>query len=116
MKIPKLKYYYLALAPDGYAEFEQSRKLPITGVNIDIVTGTVSGRDHWLLCSTADRADNIVRELFRYRGRTYVLRIPRDCVDRSALMPDPAVPECWRYNRTISVPHCGVYAMDLADQ
>ena len=115
MKIPKLKYYYLALAPDGYSEFERSRELPITGVSIDIMSGTVSGRDHWQLCGTPDVADNIVRETFRYGGRTYVLRIPADCVDRSALTADPAVANCWRYNKTIRVPHCGVIALDLAE-
>lgn len=113
MKLPKLKYYYLALAPDGYADFERTRELPITGVNIDIVTGTVTGRDSWHLAATPAIADDLVREAFRYGGHTYVLRIPAESVDRSLLKPVPNQSQIWQYSKTLHVPHCGVYRYEI---
>lgn len=113
MKTPKLKNYYLALAPDGYAEFEKTRTLPITGVKLDVVTGTATGREHWFLSATPNLADELIRETFRYGGPLYVLRIPADCVDRSLLKLSPNQTQIWQYGQTIEVPHCAVYKYDM---
>lgn len=111
MKLPKLKYYYLALNPDQYREFEQSRRVEITPTVIDVVSGTVSGRPQVYLASTASLADDLVREHYRYHGVTWVLRIPRDAVDRGRLVP--VTREVYSYDRTLELPHCGVYRFEL---
>lgn len=113
MKIPKLKYWYLALPPDGYQEFERTRTLPVTGVSLNVMTNTVTGRDHWYLATTPALADELVRETFRYGGSTYVLRIPTDCIDRTRLKLAPNQSEIYQYPQTIKVPHCAVYKYDM---
>ena len=113
MKTPKLKNYYLAVPPDGYAEFERTRTLPITGIHINLTTGQTQGREHWFLAATPNLADELVRETFRYGGTVYVLRIPADCVDRSLLKLAPNQTQIWQYPQTITVPHCAVYRYDM---
>lgn len=113
MKIPKLKYYYLALPPDGYQEFEQTRTLPITGITIDVMTGNITGRDHWALTATPALADDIVRQTRQYSGAVYVLRIAAADIDRSLLVPAENQTQVWRYPKTLNIPHCGVYKYEL---
>lgn len=113
MKIPKLKYYYLAVPPDGYVEFENTRTLPVNGVKLDVMTGKVVGRDHWYLSATAALADELVRETFRYGGTVYVLRIPAEHVERQLLKLAPNQTDIWQYPKTLVVPHCGVYKYDM---
>lgn len=113
MKTPKLKYYYLALPPDGYVEFERTRTLPITGVKLDVMTGTVTGREHWYLAATPALADELVREAFNYGGSVFVLRIPASDIDRKQLKLSPNQTQIWQYPKTITVSHCAVYKYDM---
>jgi len=108
MKQPKLKNYFVALAPDEYQQFEQSRTLRIRPATIDIVSGVVSGKPYLYLAARPDIVDNLVREQYRYSGSVYVLRVPADCVDRSRLTPMEGGTQTWQYDRDLVIPHCGV--------
>lgn len=108
MKLPKLKYYYIALPPDGYELFEQSRRLEVQPVTVDVMTGRISGRPFYTVCARPDLADDAVRVTYRYGGPVYILRVPRDCIDRSALQVTEH-PEIWQYAQDLDIPHCGVY-------
>ena len=112
MKIPKLKYYSVALNAEEYRLFESSRELRVWPTTvIDTDTGQIYGRTQLLLSASAAEADTQFRITNQYRGSVYVLRIPRECVDRSLLKP--AGSNCWYYGRTIRVEHCGVDRFDL---
>lgn len=112
MKIPKLKYYSVALNAEEYRLFESSRELRVWPTTvIDTETGQIYARTQLLLSGSAAEADTQFRLANKYSGAVYVLRIPRHCVDRSVLKP--AGPNCWSYGRTIKVDHCGVDRFDL---
>jgi len=114
MRKPKLKNYFVAIPPDEYREFEQSRTLRIRPATIDIMTGTVTGRPYLYLAARPDTVDNIVREQYRYSGVVYILRVPSDCVDRDRLTLVDGGTETWQYNQDLVIPHCAVYQYALA--
>lgn len=109
MKLPRLKNYFVAVPPDLYQEFEQSRVLPVVPLTVDIMSGEVRGRPSWYLAAQPDLADNLVREQYRYGGAVYILRVPADCVDRSQLKPVEGSSQVWRYDHSMTIPHCAVY-------
>ena len=111
MKIPKLKYFYLAMPEDQYAQFEQSRRVEVTPVTFDVLSGTMTGRPYLTLCATAGQADDLVRQHYRHHGAVYVLRISNRHIDRKNL--EAISDQSWRYNQTLSIAHCGVYRYDL---
>jgi len=111
MKLPKLKYYYLAMPEDQYREFENTRLVETSPVAIDTLTGVVHGRPYLTLTSTAGLADDLVRQHYGHTGPVFVLRIARDCIDRRCLQPQD--PDVYHYGATLHLPHCGVYRYDL---
>lgn len=112
MKIPKLKYYYLAMNPGEYQDFEKNRSILVNAkAVIDMETGRILNRQHLLLFASAAVADTQYRRSREYMGSVYVLRLPREVVDRSQLL---SVGEnAWQYGRSITVDHCGVDRFDL---
>jgi hypothetical protein len=114
MKQPKLKNYFVALAPDEYAEFEQSRTLRIRPATIDIMSGVVSGKPYLYLAARPDIVDNLVREQYRYSGAVYILRVPAHTVDRSRLTPMEGGTQTWQYDRDLVIPTCGVDCYEIA--
>lgn len=115
MKMPRLKNYFLAIPPDLYQEFEHSRQLRVEPVQINVITGQLQGRPHWLLCAQPDLADNLAREQYQYRGAVYILRIPQGCIRRDQLQAVSHSDQIWQYPCTIQVPHCAVYRYELAN-
>lgn len=111
MKLPKLKYYYFAMPEDQYEEFERTRLVETSPVEIDTLTGALRGRPYLTLTSTAGLADDLVRKHYRHTGPVFVLRIPRDRIDRSCLQPTD--PDVYHYSATLNLEHCGVYRYDL---
>ena len=112
MKIPKLKYYYFAMNPDEYRDFESNRTILVMPTTvIDVETGRIFARTQLMLSGSAAVADTQFRRANEYHGSVYVLRIPRECVDRSQL--ESLGNNCWQYRRSITVDHCGVDRFDL---
>ncbi len=112
MKIPKLKYYYLAMNPEEYSDFDANRTILVDAqAVIDVDTGRIRNRQHLLLLGSATVADTQYRRSHDYLGAVYVLRIPREVVDRSQLKPVGL--NAWQYARSITVAHCGVDRFDL---
>lgn len=112
MKIPKLKYYYFAMSPEEYSDFETNRTILVdVSAVIDTATGQIRNRQRLMLLATAAEADTQFRLATESLGSVYVLRIPRESVDRSRL--DPVGTMAWYYDRSITVSHCGVDRFDL---
>ena len=110
-KIPKLKYFYLAMPADEYAVFEKSRRVEVSPVSFDVLTGAMTGRPYLTLCATAGLADDLVRQHYRHSGTVYVLRIHNTDIDRSHL--SAVTDQSWKYDRSLEIEHCGVYRYDL---
>ena len=111
MKLPKLKYYYYACNETEYAEFERTRRIETSPLEFDMATGGMSGRPYLTLCATAGLADDLVRQHYRHDGAVFVLRIPRELVDRRCLKPRDA--DVYHYSASLEIDHCGVYRYDL---
>ena len=111
MKLPKLKYYYLGLTAAEYQEFEHSRCVRTSPVSIDPVSGTVSGRPRLTLWVSPVLADDHVR-VQGYAHSVYVLRIPRELIDRDHLRR--VTPSEMQYVTDLQILHCGVERFDLA--
>lgn len=114
MKLPKLKYYYVALTVDQYREFETSRRLEVEPAEIDVVTGRIRGRVAWIMCSRPSLADSVHRALHSWRQPLYVLRIAAGDIDRSALRATES-DQVFEYTQTLTLPHCGVERFEIAD-
>ena len=114
MKIPKLKYYYLAMSETDYREFEQTRRIePVRKTTLNPATGRLSTALLYLYSRPAT-ADTRYRQLNNYgHWPVYVLRIPREYIRRESLesAPDPA--GMWIYSDAIVLPHCGVERFEL---
>lgn len=83
MKLPKLKYYYYAMSSDAYIDFATSRRLEVNPtLNIDVLTGTVTGRTILVLGDSTKEIDDHFRRAHNWPKPVYVLRIPRELVDR----------------------------------
>lgn len=111
MKLPKLKYYYYACPETEYLEFERTRRIETSPLEFDIATGGMSGRPYVTLCESAGLADDLVRQHYRHSGAVFVLRIPRELIDRRCLKPTDA--GVYHYSANLDVKHCGVYRYDL---
>ena len=99
MKIPKLKYYYVALNSNDYEEFELTRQVPARPVLYLYARPTV--------------ADTRFRQLTHSIDTVYVLRIPSDLVPRSQLTAAPDPEGMWIYSQSIALPHCGVERFEI---
>ena len=110
----KLKRYRVPLLPEDYAEFEQSRTVPVRPISIDLASGAVSGRPHIWLGATTPQADEWIRaQNPGYTGAVYVLWVPRDAVPRELLVVSGGG---WHLSRTLHVPdHCGVELVELPE-
>ena len=114
MKIPKLKYYYLAMSETDYKTFEQTQTIqPVRKTTLNPATGQMTTPFMYLYSRPAT-ADTRYRQLNNYQHYpVYVLRIPREYVRRESLTsaPDPA--GMWIYSDPILLPHCGVERFEL---
>jgi hypothetical protein len=114
MKIPKLKYYYLAMNETDYQEFARTRTIqPQRKTTLNPATGRLSTALLYLYSRPAT-ADTRYRQLNNYQHYpVYVLRIPREYVRRESLtaVDDPA--GMWIYGDEILLPHCGVERFEL---
>ena len=114
MKLPKLKYYYYAMSPEDYVKFELSRELTVSAqFRVDVITGTVSGRTVLILADSVAEIDEHFRRAHRWSSSVYVLRIPRDLVDRDRLLR--ASDHLYEYRACITIPHCGVERVEPAE-
>ena len=112
MKTPKLKAYYTALSATEYRDFETSRRIEVDQrVNINPLTGAVSGRRYIYLSATPDGADTDYRTRTRREDSVWVLRVPAATVDRTQLTAQGD--QTWAYGHSIDLPHCGVMRFDL---
>ena len=114
MKIPKLKYYYLAMSETDYAEFERTRTIePVRKTTLNPATGRLSTALLYLY-SRPFTADTRYRQLNNYgHWPVYVLRIPREYIQRESLTPAPDPAVMWIYSDAILLPHCGVERFEL---
>ena len=114
MKIPKLKYYYLAMSESDYQEFARTRTIqPQRKTTLNPATGQLTTALLYFYSRPAT-ADTRYRQLNNYQHYpVYVLRIPREYVRRESLTPvdDPA--GMWIYADPILLPHCGVERFEL---
>jgi hypothetical protein len=118
MRIPKLKYYYHALNPADYKQFEQSRQLLINQpATINMATGQVSRviPFHYLY-SQPTTADTRYRQLNSWTSTVYVLRIPAHIIPRAHLESTEDPRGMWLCRANLSIAHCGVEAFELATQ
>ncbi len=114
MKIPKLKYYYLAMNESDYEEFARTRMIkPQRKTTLNPVTGRLSTALMYLYSRPAT-ADTRYRQLNNYgHWPVYVLRIPREYIQRESLTPAPDPAGMWIYGDEILLPHCGVERFEL---
>jgi hypothetical protein len=99
MKIPKLKYYYLALNATDYELFESTRQVRPNPLLYLYARPTV--------------ADTRYRQLKRqYSGSVYVLRIPAALIPRRRLVPAPDAQGMWILDTAIAIEHCAVERFD----
>lgn len=114
MKIPKLKYYYLAMSETDYRAFEHTRTIePVRRTTLNPATGQMT-TPFLYLYSRPSTADTRYRQINHYQHHpVYVLRIPREYIRRESLesAPDPA--GMWIYDQPILLPHCGVERFEL---
>jgi len=114
MKTPKLKYYYHALSPEQYAEFEHTRQIEVSGrVVYDIETNQMTGRTHCVLTGAAVSCDQEYRDRTKSWAAVMVLRIPADLIDRELLVPVPGQILVYQYSSSIDIPHCGVERIEI---
>ena len=108
MKLPKLKYYYLAMTSDSYIDFATTRTVEVAAAySIDLLTGSITGVTRLILCASVPDADSqFRREHDNYTRPVYVLRIPHSLIDRKHLAPVGS--NQWSYTRTLLIDHCGV--------
>ena len=114
MKIPKLKYYYLAMNETDYEEFARTRRIePVRKTTLNPVTGLMTTPFMYLYSRPAT-ADTRYRQLNNYQHYpVYVLRIPREYVQRESLTPAPDPAGMWIYGDPILLPFCGVERFEL---
>jgi hypothetical protein len=108
MKLPKLKYYYLAMTSDAYIDFATRRVVEVDAAyRIDLLTGSITGTTRLVLCAGAEQADTEFRRSHNnYTQPVYVLRIPYTLIDRKYLTV--IAPNQFGYTRTLNIDHCGV--------
>ena len=108
MKLPKLKYYYLAMTSDAYIDFATTRTVEVAAAySIDLLTGSITGTTRLILSASVPDADSqFRREHDNYTRPVYVLRIPHSLIDRKHLAPVGS--NQWSYTRTLLIDHCGV--------
>ena len=113
MKIPKLKAYYTAMSATEYHEFETSRRIEVSQrVNINPLTGAVSGRRYIHLAATPELADTDYRARTGRQDSVWVLRVPADQIRRDQLTAQGE--QVWVLGHSLHLPHCGVIRFDLA--
>jgi len=114
MKIPKLKYYYLAMNETDYQEFERTRRIePVRKTTLNPVTGLMTTPFLYFYSRPAT-ADTRYRQINHYQHHpVYVLRIPREYVRRESLTPAPDPAGMWIYGDPILLPFCGVERFEL---
>jgi hypothetical protein len=114
MKIPKLKYYYLAMSETDYEEFARTRTIqPVRRTTLNPATGQMTTPFMYLYSRPAT-ADTRYRQLNNYaHWPVYVLRIPREYVRRESLTPAPDPAGMWIYADPILLPFCGVERFEL---
>ena len=108
MKLPKLKYYYLAMTSDAYIDFATRRTVEVAAAySIDLLSGSITGTTRLILCASVPDADNQFRkEHSNYTKPVYVLRIAAADIDRKYLTG--IGDNQWSYTRTLLIDHCGV--------
>ena len=114
MKNPKLKYYYYAMNETDYEEFEQTRTIqPRRTTTLNPATGLMT-TPFMYFYSRPTTADTRYRQLNHYQHYpVWVLRIPRESVQRELLTPAPDPAGMWIYQQPIVLPHCGVERFEL---
>jgi hypothetical protein len=108
MRLPKLKYYYLAMTSDAYIDFATTRTVEVAAAySVDLLTGSITGTTRLILCASVPDADAQFRkEHSNYTKPVYVLRIAHTLIDRKHLAP--VGDNRWSYTRTLLIDHCGV--------
>jgi len=117
MRIPKLKYFYLALTEPEYAAFAESRVITVdSATTIDMITGEIRGVTVRYLSDTAATCDEEYRVRNRYWRPLYVLRIPANSIDRTRLEVSVSQFRSWLYRQSIHCEHCGVERFEIEHQ
>jgi hypothetical protein len=108
MKLPKLKYYYLAMTSDAYTDFAVRRTVEVAAAySVDLLTGSITGVTRLILSASVPDADSAFRkEHNNYTRPVYVLRIAAADIDRRHLTAIGH--NQWTYNQTLHIDHCGV--------
>lgn len=108
MKLPKLKYYYLAMTSDAYTDFAVRRTVEVSAAySIDLLTGSITGVTRLILSASVPDADTqFRREHHNYIRPVYVLRVPHTDIDRKYLAAVGT--NQWSYSSTLHIDHCGV--------
>ena len=116
MKLPKLKYYYMALNEPDYRKFETTRQLLVNqAATINVLTGqVVQSQPFHYLYAQPTVADTRYRQLKNHTQAVYVLRIPASIIPRKQLetTTDPA--GMWLCRADLAIQHCGVELFELA--
>jgi len=114
MKLPKLKYYYYAMTSDAYIDFATTRRLEVNPtLNIDLLTGAVTGRTILVLADSTKEIDDHFRRAHNWLKPVYVLRIPAGLIDRKYLKR--ASDHLYEYKASLTIEHCGVERFELAE-
>lgn len=115
MKLPKLKYYYYAMSSDAYIDFAVKRTLEVSAtISIDLATGTVTGTTQLCLGDSTTVIDDHFRQTHHWTKPVYVLRIPRELINKKSLKK--IADHLYEYRATLNIPHCGVERLELEQQ
>jgi hypothetical protein len=113
MRIPKFKHWFMAMSPEDYDRFCETRSITATAeVSIDLVSGQVSHAQPRTLQTSVPAADTYFRRATGALGLVYVLRIPSNQVPREAVRALSAT--VYELRAPVHVPHCGVESVELA--
>lgn len=108
MRLPKLKYYYLALRSDNYYKFKDTREIRVSSeITIDPETMEAQGQTYLTLTARPTLAEKIFRARHSWKFPVYVLRIAAADIDRRSLTATD-MPDVFEYRAGLRIEHCGV--------
>lgn len=100
------------MTSDAYIDFATTRRLEVNAtLSIDVLTGQVTGRTILVLGDSTQEIDDHFRRAHNWTKPVYVLRIPRELIDRKYL--NRVSDHLYEYKSSLEIEHCGVERFEL---
>lgn len=102
------------MTSDAYIDFATTRKLEVNPtLNIDLLTGAVTGRTILVLADSTKEIDEHFRRAHNWLKPVYVLRIPGDLIKKDKLKR--VTDHLYEYRDSLYIPHCGVERFEIKE-